>query len=66
MLRIPIQDTRSDGRNRWTDMLVLKLIRYAELKDLIQRCDALDHRELMELQEMVRRRLENFRIDDEA
>lgn len=61
MLRIPFQDTRSDGNRRWSDMLKWKRLRVDEINDLINRCEVLNRQDLMELRTTINRRLENLR-----
>jgi hypothetical protein len=60
MLRIPFQDTRSDGNRRWSDMLKWKRLRVDEINDLINRCEVLDRKDLMALRTTINRRLETL------
>jgi hypothetical protein len=60
MLRIPFQDTRSDGNRRWSDMLKWKRLRVDEINDLINRCEVLNRKDLMALRTTINRRLETL------
>jgi hypothetical protein len=60
LLRIPFQDSRSDGNRRWSDMLKWKRLRVDEINDLINRCEVLDRKDLMALRTTINRRLETL------
>ena len=53
MMRIPFQDTRAGSSRRWTDLVKLRENSFNDICDLIERCDDLTTKQLMQLQEII-------------